>query len=75
LNRAVLLLREAADDLRDYLAILDLAPEHRGADDPAARLRAPSPGDLRIFHCRLRCRRATYSGCSHPHCPSAQRTV
>ncbi len=40
LNRAVLLLREAADDLRDYLAILDLAHEHRGADDPAARLRA-----------------------------------
>jgi tetratricopeptide (TPR) repeat protein len=40
LNRAVLLLREAADDLRDYLAILDLAHEHRGADEPAARLRA-----------------------------------
>ncbi len=40
LNRAVLLLREAADDLRDYLAILDLAHGHRGTDDPAARLRA-----------------------------------
>ncbi|HEX4713702.1 MAG TPA: hypothetical protein VH164_02115, partial [Ktedonobacteraceae bacterium] len=39
MNRAVLFLREAAADLRDYLAILDLAHD-RGVDDPAARLRA-----------------------------------
>ena len=40
LNRAVLLLREAAEDLRDYLAILDLAHDRLSIDDPAARLRA-----------------------------------
>jgi len=38
-HRAELLLREAAEDLRDYLAILDLAQDLLGTDDPAARVR------------------------------------
>lgn len=39
LHRAELLLREAAEDLRDYLALLDLAQDRLGLADPAARLR------------------------------------
>ncbi len=40
MNRAALFLREAAEDLRDYLALLDVSHDRLGIDDPAARLRA-----------------------------------
>ncbi len=40
LNRAELFLREAAEDLRDYLAIVADTCDRTGIDDPAARLRA-----------------------------------